>query len=124
MTDELQQLIEAGPSPKHDLQRRVMLRYTDILTARRLARNWQEIAVALGLPGNRHRALAAAFWRVRRGVEAGRLAPAGVKPSRAAQPEKPAQQKAKPEPAQATPREGATGKAFFNSLPQIGGNKS
>ena len=118
MTDELQQLIDAGPSPKHDLQRRVMLRYTDILTARRLARNWQEIAAALGLPGNRHRALAAAFWRVRRGVEAGRLAPAGVKPGRAAQ------QKAKPEPAQATPKEGATGKAFFNSLPQIGGNRS
>ena len=116
MTDELQQLIEAGPSPKNDLQRRVMLRYTDILTARRLARNWQEIAAALGLPRDRHRALAAAFWRVRRGVEAGRLAPAGVKPGRAVP------QKAKPEPA--APTEAETGRKFFNSLPQIGGNKS
>ncbi len=118
MTDELQQLIEAGPSPKNDLQRRVMLRYTDILTARRLARTWQEIAAALGLPGDRHRALAAAFWRVRRGVEAGRLASAGAKPGRAAP------QKAKPEPEQATPKEAETGRKFFNSLPQIGGNKS
>ena len=76
--DELQQLIDDGPSGRNGMQRLAMLRYRDILAARRLARTWQEIAASLRIEG-RHRALAAAFWRVCRGVEAGRLAVPGSK---------------------------------------------
>lgn len=75
--DDLQRLIQDGPSPRHDLMRLVMVRYQDILAARQLARDWQEIATSLHIPG-RHRALAAAFWRVKKGVAAGRLTPPGA----------------------------------------------
>ncbi len=70
--DDLTKLVEAGPNPAHELQHLVMTRFTDITTARKMARTWQEIAATLGLAG-RQKALAAAYWRVKRGVEAGRL---------------------------------------------------
>ncbi len=70
--DDLTKLVEAGPNPAHELQHLVMTRFADITTARKMARTWQEIAATLGLAG-RQKALAAAYWRVKRGVEAGRL---------------------------------------------------
>ena len=74
MNDELTQLIDAGPDPDRELQHLVMCRFDDITAARKLARSWRKIARALGIEA-RHKSLAAAYWRVRRGVEAKRLAP-------------------------------------------------
>lgn len=74
MDDELTKLIEAGPDPARAIQHLVMSRFHDITAARQLARTWQEIARALGLE-KQHKSLAAAYWRVRRGVETKRLAP-------------------------------------------------
>ncbi len=79
--DDLTKLVEAGPNPARELQHLVMTRFTDITTARKMARTWQEIAATLGLTG-RQKALAAAYWRVKRGVEAGRLAVAAPMASR------------------------------------------
>lgn len=76
MDDELTRLIESGPDPTRALRHLVMTRFADITAARQLARSWREIAQTLRLEG-RHKSLAAAYWRVRRGIEAGRLAAAG-----------------------------------------------
>ena len=76
MDDELTRLIESGPDPTRALRHLVMTRFADITAARQLARSWREIAQTLQLAG-RHKSLAAAYWRVKRGIEAGRLAVAG-----------------------------------------------
>ena len=98
MTDDgLTHLIEAGPDPTNELQHLVMTRFHDITAARQLARTWQEIARALGVEG-RQVALAAAYWRVKRGIEAGRLAvpKAGKTAYQGSQRAKPAAEAAKP----------------------------
>ena len=77
MDDDLTKLVLAGPDPAREMQRIAMTRYEDITTARKFARTWQEIARSLGLAQERHKSLAAAYWRVRRGIEAGRLAVPG-----------------------------------------------
>lgn len=100
MDDELTQLIRSGPDPTRELQHLVMTRYHDITAARQLARSWGEIARTLQIEG-RHKSLAAAYWRVRRGIEAKRLNPPKVtqhpaRPTQTAQVE--AEESATPQP--------------------------
>ena len=73
MTDELQELIAQGPDPNRGLTALVLLRYHEIQLARQYARPWAKIAAALRLTEGKEKALSAAFWRVSRGIEAGRL---------------------------------------------------
>ena len=93
MTDDngLAHLIERGPCPDRELRHLVMTRYAAIQQARRLAWSWVQIAGSLGMDPKRARALAAAFVRVRRGIESGRLAVPGQ-----AQPKHRPTQKEKP----------------------------
>lgn len=116
--DDLTRLIAAGPDPAHELQHRVMMRFYDITAARMMARTWREIAVTLGLAG-RQKGLAAAYWRVRRGIEAGRLAVPGTDRRQVAS------SGATPAttPPTAAPRGHKGNKDFLASLPQIGGKK-
>ena len=73
MDDELTQLAKGGPDPSRKLRHLVMTRFADMTTARQSARTWREIAQAIGFAGY-EKALASAYWRVKRGIEAGRLA--------------------------------------------------
>ena len=126
MTDDgLTQLIDAGPDPTNELQHLVMTRFRDITAARQLARGWKEIARALGVEG-RQIALAAAYWRVSRAVDAGRLTVTVPKigktvANQGSQRAKPAAEEAQPAAPTTSGRQST--KEFWNSLEQIGGNK-
>ena len=73
MPDDLEKLINEGPDPARGLTALVLLRYHEIQLARQYARPWAKIANALHLPPGKTKALSAAFWRVSRGIESGRL---------------------------------------------------
>ena len=81
MDDELTRLAKGGPNPARKLRHLVMTRFADMTTARQSARTWREIAQAIGFAGH-EKAIASAYWRVKRGIEAGRLAvPQTAKPA-------------------------------------------
>lgn len=73
MPDDLEKLINEGPDPARGLTALVLSRYHEIHLARQYARPWAKIADALHLPPGKTKALSAAFWRVSRGIEDGRL---------------------------------------------------
>lgn len=73
MTDELQELIAQGPDPDRGLTALVLSRYHEIQLARQYARPWAKIADALRLANGKEKALSAAYWRVAKGIESGRL---------------------------------------------------
>ena len=73
MPDDLEKLINEGPDPDRGLTALVLSRFSEIQRARQYARPWATIAAALHLAKGKEKALSAAFWRVAKGIESGRL---------------------------------------------------
>jgi len=100
MTCDLETLAGTFPPGARGLRAIVLREFTLIKAARGKGWAWQDIARALGLPDEKEHGLAETFRRVRLAVEAGRL-----------DPERPAvtrEQKATPEPEQASNPVGTT----------------
>ena len=73
MPDDLEKLINEGPDRDRGLTALVLSRFAEIQLARQYARPWAKIAAALHLAKGKEKALSAAFWRVAKGIESGRL---------------------------------------------------
>ena len=61
---EIDKLIQAGPAPARRVAALVDLHFTEIDKARRLRWEWPAIALSLGLPAQRWKAVAAAYHRM------------------------------------------------------------